>query len=167
MADPSAEISREEPKMVRLSDRKLGHEIKTPGQSFRLKNIFSAEANQLGGDKFDQVYFKTSSGNIYFMDGDGYIVNRNESIRNASISEMKVKTDELEKKELRVGSAFEFGNGARTTSIVEIVPTNPRIYAERFLGGLPKNDIIEEFRRDMPEMPNRKFSTSGFSRPQA
>ena len=56
------ENPRESGVRVALLGGRIGTEYKTPGSEFDLGNVFSADAQYLGGDKFTRVYLKTASG---------------------------------------------------------------------------------------------------------
>lgn len=155
------EISEEFPVMVALKGNKLGHEIIGQGQSFRLSNIFSQEAQQLGSDKFTSVYFRTQTGNIYRLDEFDYkarLINAKESRKRGSIFSVELSPDVLKKQKIIVGEPFAYyGNQGKTTRIVEIVPATSRVYNPDDLRKMTEgrtNSIIEDFESKLPVRPN-------------
>lgn len=147
-----------EPVMVDLGNGQIGHEIKDPGQSFALGNMFDRFADQLGGDKFSEVYFRTESGNIYVLNDYGLLVDGNESQKAQQTGKGKIaKADldgtKLENTKLVVGEPFDYGGGGKTTRIIEIVATNQRGYVADYLESATngrKNTIESDFRAKVP-----------------
>lgn len=157
MAEPQEQQGYEPPLMVAVDHgRGLGHLLNKPGQSFRLQDIFSREADILGGDKFRQVYFRTESGNIYLLTEKGMLVNRNESLkqdRQVGYQMSEAEQRDMEKVNLTVGEGFRYGASGYTTRIIEIVPRTDRWYTEEYIRATTEgktSNIVEDFQKGMP-----------------
>lgn len=138
-----------DPVVVDLGGGQQGHEIKDAGDSFDLANMFSADAGILGADKFSEVYFRTSSGNLYVLNDYGVLVDAKESQRRGSPFAQEVPIELLEKQKLEIGKSFHYGAGGNTTRVTEIVPTNRRIY-HGANESLKKNNIKTDFTDRVP-----------------
>lgn len=147
-----AEQRPSQPVMVVLEHNRTGHEIKTPGSSFDLVSVVGPDP-MLGGDAFTEVYFRTESGNVYRLDRNGELVNSGESREKGAWASAKLDPDELKAQSLVVGEVSPFSRGWWTTRVVEIVPTNYRIYTQDYVKGMKRNSIIEDFYRDLPSSP--------------
>lgn len=157
---PPEKNTPEQTVMVDLGNGRMGHEIKNPGQSFGLGNMFSPDASILGGDKFAEVYFRTKSGNIYVLNDHGALVNGDESEKERQSSGQErslfisaLNPNDLQAQKLEIGKPFRYGNKGSTSNIVEIIPSTYRIYAEDYLKDLTSektNRIMTNFRAKAP-----------------
>lgn len=82
--------------LVWVKGNHLAHRIdqSNPGRIFRLSDMFSEGAQQLGNDKFSAVLFTTRSGNMYLLTDNGILVNRGESIRTGKLHITELEHDE-------------------------------------------------------------------------
>ncbi len=159
MGDPqkNAEMTLpKEPVLVIVDGNHLGHEMKNRGDEFNLKNVFSPESAILGGDRFSEVYIRTDSENIYFLDDQhdhAELTNRNVSLKTGNRDIVNLEREELAKRTLKVGEPFIYGKGGTTTNITEIVATNRRVYYEDYLKGITRgrvNLIVNDFKAGLP-----------------
>lgn len=152
------EGSPETPLLVGVLGHRLGHEIKKPGASFRLSNVYDHEP-MAGNDVFTRVYFRTDSDNIYSLDTKGNLVNTNKSQGKTAIVQTSLKTEELKKQKLTIGEPFSYGshdNSGKTSVVTEIVPVaEHRTYIPEALRQITNgrtNTIREDFQKLMPPL---------------
>lgn len=142
-------------KPVALLGNRLGIEIKTPGNSFDLKNIFDPDASQLGGSRFTGVYFRTTSNNIYLISESppggfmgGLVYNARERAKKTQFGSGDYDPEHLSRLKITVGESFQHA-GIRTTPVTEIVALDGRRYLPDSLRDITKgvnNRIIEDYR---------------------
>lgn len=145
--------------LVWVKGNHLAHRIdqSNPGRIFRLSDMFSEGAQQLGNDKFSAVLFTTRSGNMYLLTDNGILVNRGESIRTGKLHITELEHDEwLLETELTIGYSFFFRHRregvmvhGNTSALAEIVPFLHRIYSDEYLADKPYCDAIERFDEGM------------------
>lgn len=149
-------LKHEPPVLVALLGNRLGHEIKKPGASFRLSNIYNHEP-MAGNDVFTRVYFRTDSDNIYSLDTNGDLVNAKESQRRGVTVKASLKTEELKEQKLTIGEPLSYGpsdNSGKTSVVTEIVPVvEHRTYIPEALRQITNgrtNSIRADFHKMLP-----------------
>lgn len=143
------------PASVDLGNGRMGVEIRDKGRSFDLGNVFKKDSAILGADRITQVYFRTSSGNIYRLDDRGILINAEVSRRNHMVAGIQLNAEQLAGQRLTVGEPFRFNNGGETTTVVEIVATTSRIYGSSQVSKSSdhRNSMLDEFTRNLPASP--------------
>lgn len=137
---------------VALSDTKFGIEHLGRGVSYTLANSFGPGSEMLGGDRLNQIFFRTRTGNIYYIDSYGNLINKNESVRQRSLHSYNLPNDLLNRAQLTVGLPFVFGNG-NTTELTEIVTSTSRAYNPDYVRAITEgryNPILRDFLASLP-----------------
>ena len=125
---------------------RLGQLYESPGATFELRHMYSRSADQLGGDRFSEVYFRTEN-NIYMLDDQGNLLNADLTARSGKAQGVKFGRENLEDAKLVVGESFL---GGMTTKITEIVAMTERLYpADQHKGG-KSSTILEDFQKKVP-----------------
>ena len=112
------------------------------GSEKREFDLKSMTEPMLGGDKFDEVYLETSSGNIYCIrnfvpkgidEDEPYGVwlvdvrsNAGRDVQKNGLLATMLTNQEIARGILKVGSTFEYGQGGRTTEIKKITCVQTR-----------------------------------------
>lgn len=138
------------PIAVEVEGKRPGEQINVRGVAFNLRLLcrdpwtFHPRTYDL---VFDEVYFRTDSGNVYRLDPKGNLVNSNESKRKGRLMGVQLDPRQLEHQKLTIGESFRFGENGHTTIITEIVAVrNNRVWQR----GFPYNPIIDDFKKDLP-----------------
>lgn len=135
---------------VEVRDKRQGEQITAENAAFHLRHLCRDPwTYSLGTAEkmFDEVYFRTASGNIYRLDPKGRLTNSNESRESRRLMGVNLDPRQLEQQRLIVGEPFRFGQGGHTTIITEIVAVrNNRVWQR----DLPYNPIIDDFKKDLP-----------------
>lgn len=140
----------------------LGVELKNKGASYDLGNTFRSSAAMLGSDRFDCIYFRTESGNIYRLEderGYGVVTDSRHSKENGRIISYNFDRKYLERLRLTVGQPLALqheSQGFSTTRISEIVAVISRAYDRNYLRKLTQgksNSIADEFNERLSGLP--------------
>ncbi len=137
---------------VALSETKFGIEHRGRGIKYPLANSFGPGSEMLGGDRLNQIFFRTRSDNLYYIDPYGNLVNKNESLRRGVLAYAELTDDLLVTATLTVGLPFIFGRG-NTTELTEIVTSTSRAYNSDYVRSLTEgrfNPIMQDFLDGLP-----------------
>ena len=118
-----------------------------------MHDVFAAQSSSLGADRYTEVYFRTESGNIYRLDGRGVLINSNQSRLSGTIAATRLDPRDFQQKRLAVGEKFDYGSGAITTRIVEIVASTSRHYSQTYIYNATNgigNTVLKEFTHSLP-----------------
>jgi hypothetical protein len=156
MTEAKEVLKHEPPVLVAILGNRLGHEIKKPGASFSLSNVYDHEP-MAGNDVFTQVYFRTESGNIYRVDDKGNLTDAKESQRRGAVAQTSLELEDLKGQKLIIGEPFYYGSSGKkgnTSKVTEIVPVvEHRTYipdALRQITNGRTNTIKEDFQKLLP-----------------
>ena len=147
------------PVFVDLGNGQMG--IQT--DRFNLSGMFAFDSDEdfFGSGRPDTLYLRTKSGNIYMLDSNGRLVNRNQSLewRTAHVDILNPFAL-AEADDLVIGEVFVYlsesqnsrGLPRHTTPIVEMVATSE---AMRSTAALARRTsaIATDFHKDLPPIP--------------
>lgn len=142
---------------VDLGDGRFGVELKRKGQTFHLINL----TNSLNGEAtirvslYNQVFFRTESGNIFSLDIARVLVDKNKSKVSGKLVGEELDKETLMRARLIVGRGFDLGKTVSSDPISEIVLVYAE-YSDSIAGSLPveRNSIREDFMKDLPPLSN-------------
>lgn len=147
------------PRFVDLGNGRMG--IQT--DVFNLAGMFDIDADDdfQGSGRATDVYFRTESGNVYLLDRNGRLINRDESVTTGTISVENLDPFALsEADDLEVGRSFRYERRQshheiwQTTAIIEIVATSDLMRTSSGSSTMGRQSgIVTDFLRDLPPIP--------------
>lgn len=146
-------IARTERHVV-VDNAYLGMELKRFFLSvFSKKNIEQGAGGLVGGDRFNEIFFETESGDLYHIQqiNGRWTLSKKSAEPNQPQKDIMLTEDELEQGVIAVGEPFEFGLTV-TPRVIHITAVNTkRIYPPKALqdltGGVT-GDLVERFHGD-------------------
>ncbi|MGI6484154.1 MAG: hypothetical protein ACOX0R_00810 [Candidatus Dojkabacteria bacterium] len=138
---------QEVPNYVDLGDGRVTIEYDDIGQKLDLANMFPENSAELEGDKVEELYFVTSSGNIYNLNSEGILISANRGGKQYCL-----KPENLKHLGLEVGSRFYHPFEPRvikTSPVTKIVAITGKKYSDEMKGNVRKSDIKEKFEEIM------------------
>lgn len=148
--DPSKEV---EPVAVATSEETIGYEVKTSGAQYPLRQLRAYG----GGGMWNELYFRTKSGNIYRVHED-LLIDGNESQKRGQIVEIPLVN--ADKQRVEIGKPFVYpgGRSAEVTEFLLLAPRRmapPRQVLEMTQGR--KNSMAKDFIAKLPRDPDLLF----------
>ncbi len=142
---------------VSVGGDRFGYELRTPGQSFDLKNLLEGKQQSTVFDGW--LYIRTTSGNIYRIDDEMHsgliesvrLINGNESKKRAQLVGVPIPKEQLEQAKITIGKPFTYGKGSTTTPVTEVVFVRDRLGSP--FSGQGRNSVVEDFRKGLPRIP--------------
>lgn len=146
------------PRYVDLGDGRMGLQTDV----FNLAGMFDFDSDDdfHGSGRVTDVYFRTESGNVYLLDRNGRLINRDESVITGTISVENLDPFALsEADDLEVGRSFRYERRQshheiwQTTAVIEIVVTSDLMRASSSVTMGRQSGIVTDFLKDLPPIP--------------
>ncbi len=145
------------PSLVEVGGQRVGVQVSTPGQSYELSNIYGPNAQSGAGDQPSELYFKTSSGNIYRVDLNGAMENVRDVRKTQRRAGFLLGQDVLASKKITIGEGFVIPVGSTneysTSPVVEPVAVSQRMFspdAAKSRSGGRSTTLVQDYWSQIP-----------------
>ena len=137
-------------KIVSAEDTKgrtyVGFQIKKPGVAIWLRNITPVNLRDEDKERFNVLYFRTESGNIYRFDAEGMLTDGDRSMKSGTAISKYMPFENIRAQSIAVGIAFP--QTRIDGNVVEVVGVRKERYTPEKLKDIPiesESSIIRDF----------------------